>query len=89
MNILNRVLPWRRKKIQAVTNAMFPPKYVLKGVGPLAMIFFMIVSMLIGGFSGWTYYELAITIACDTKKEFAARSYLLLPTKFWCQRPSV
>lgn len=89
MNILNRVLPWRRKKTKAVITAMFPPKYVFQGVSPNRVGLLIIISMLAGGFFGWTFCEIAISVACDIQKEFAPRSYLLLPTKYWCQRPAV
>ncbi len=89
MNALNRILPWRRKKTQAVITAMFPPKYVIHGIGTLGVMVIIVVSMLAGGFFGWTFCEIAITMACDTQKEFATRSYLMLPIKYWCQRPAV
>lgn len=89
MNILNRILPWRRKKTQAVITAMFPPKYVVQGLGPWVALLFMVISMATGAFFGWTFCEIAVTNVCDIKKEFTPRSYLLSPIKYWCQRPAV
>jgi hypothetical protein len=89
MNTLNRILPWRRKKTQTVITAMFPPKYIVRGIGPGGMIVIMAISMAMGGFFGWTFCEIAITMACDSRKEFAPRSYLLEPIKYWCQHPNV